>query len=212
MGPSSAIHSPRLPASNPCLSWCTHLDLSETGLTEFPASVVTHPGLDTLMLINNLITELPAGLFDSVVYDKSGITCRTIRSLTAFDNSSSCITRNPSYRSGRLCPRGRYRACQGALPEHGSRAGQRLRLRIARDPGRGPIELTRLETELAQLSSDLAAWTADLPPLHPRTGEPFNERQLFVEHANRDEFMQQGSNAGSIRPMWTISMIHSNQR
>ena len=54
----------------------------------------------------------------------------------------------------------------------------------------GRIELTRLEAELAQLSIDLAAWTADLPPLHPQTGEPFSEQQQLTEHANRDEFKQ----------------------
>ena len=54
----------------------------------------------------------------------------------------------------------------------------------------GRIELTNLEAELAQLSNDLAAWTADLPAQHPLTGEPFTAQQQLVEHMNRDQFKQ----------------------
>ena len=50
-----------------------HLDLSDTGLTEIPASVLPHARLETLMLMNNNISQLPAGFFDSPVYEKRGV-------------------------------------------------------------------------------------------------------------------------------------------
>ena len=54
----------------------------------------------------------------------------------------------------------------------------------------GRRALAHLETELNQLMTDLAAWTGQLPALHPLTTEPFTAEQLAIEHANRDEFKQ----------------------
>jgi hypothetical protein len=64
---------------------------------------------------------------------------------------------------------------------------------IYRQPGslaEGRAELVRLETEYDTLRSELAAWTADIPALHPVSGEPFTPQQLMIEHATRDEFKQ----------------------
>ncbi|VVP55867.1 hypothetical protein PS858_05675 [Pseudomonas fluorescens] len=167
-----------------------HLDLSETGLTEIPASVVTHPRLDALMLINNRITELPAGLFDSVVYDKRGIHLSDNPLVDSVRQLIKLHYLETSYDLGVYAPEADIERVRALYPNMEVEQASDFVYELPGTLEEGRIELTRLETELAQLSSDLAAWTADLPPLHPRTGEPFNERQLFVEHANRDEFMQ----------------------
>lgn len=167
-----------------------HLDLSETGLTEIPASVVTHPRLDALMLINNRITQLPAGLFDSVVYDKRGIHLSDNPLVDSVRQLIKLHYLETSYDLGVYAPEADIERVRALYPNMEVEQASDFVYELPGTLEEGRIELTRLETELAQLSSDLAAWTADLPPLHPRTGEPFNERQLFVEHANRDEFMQ----------------------
>ncbi|MDB5995183.1 MAG: hypothetical protein JWP42_2319 [Pseudomonas sp.] len=167
-----------------------HLDLSATGLTEIPGSVLKHGKLDTLMLLNNQISELPAGLFDSAVYDNRGIhltnnpLSRQARELIKqqyFENS---------YDLGVLAPQADIERVRTLYPT--------LELEQASDfvyelPGTledGRVELANLEAEITRLSNDLAAWTADLPPRHPLTGEPFNAQQQFIEHANRDEFRE----------------------
>ena len=172
------------------LSELVHLDLSDTGLTEIPGGAMRHPKLDTLMLMNNQITELPGGIFDSAVYDKRGVhlshnplthQARQLIKLRYFDTS---------YDLGVYAPEADIERVRALYPsmevEHASDYVYEL-------PGTledGRVELTHLEAELAQLSTDLSAWTANLPPRHPLTGEPFNAQEQLIEHANRDEFKQ----------------------
>lgn len=167
-----------------------HLDLSDTGLTEIPASTLQHARLNTLMLMNNNISELPPGLFDSAVYDKRGIhlsqnplsdQARELIKQQYFDTSWDLGVSAPEADIARI------RALYPGLEFEGASDV------IYELPGTfadGRIELARKEAELAQMSIDLAVWTADLPPLHPQTGEPFSEQQRLIEHANRDEFKQ----------------------
>lgn len=167
-----------------------HLDLSETGLTEFPASAITHPRLDTLMLINNRITELPAGLFESKVYDKRGIHLADNPLVDSDRHLIKLHYLETSYDLGVYAPEADIVRVRALYPNMEIEQASDFVYELPGTLEDGRVELTRLETELAQLSSDLAAWTTDLPPRHPRTGEPFNERQVSVEHANRNEFMQ----------------------
>ncbi|MFL1526441.1 dermonecrotic toxin domain-containing protein [Pseudomonas sp. O230] len=167
-----------------------HLDLSETGLTEIPASAITHPKLNTLMLVNNRITELPAGLFDSTVYDKRGVHLSDNPLIDSVRQRIKLHYLETSYDLGVYAPQADIERVRALYPNMEVEQASEFVYELPGTLEEGRIELTRLEAELAKLSNDLAAWTADLPPLHPRTGEPFNERQLFVEHANRDEFMQ----------------------
>ncbi len=167
-----------------------HLDLSHTGLTEIPGGALQHPRLDALMLIGNAISELPTGLFESPLYEK-----RSVR-----------LSNNPLSNGARELIKQHYFETSYDLGVSASEADiQRVRalypnmeIEQASDfvyelPGTladGRTELAKLEAELTRLSNDLAVWTADLPPRHPLTGEPFNAQQLLVEHANRDEFKQ----------------------
>lgn len=167
-----------------------HLDLSETGLTEFPASAITHPRLDTLMLIDNRITELPAGLFESKVYDKRGIHLADNPLVDSDRHLIKLHYLETSYDLGVYAPEADIVRVRALYPNMEIEQASDFVYELPGTLEDGRVELTRLETELAQLSSDLAAWTTDLPPLHPRTGEPFNELQVSVEHANRNEFMQ----------------------
>ncbi|MVV50640.1 hypothetical protein EJA72_20725 [Pseudomonas sp. PB120] len=167
-----------------------HLDLSETGLTRIPDSALRHPKLDTLMLTNNQITELPPGILDSVAYEKRGVhlsnnpladSARELIKLHYLENS---------YDLGVLAPETDIERVRALYPNLEVEQASEFVYELPGTLADGRVELSNLEAELAQLSNDLAAWTADVPALHPRTGEPFNERQLFVEHANRDEFKQ----------------------
>ncbi|MGF6151938.1 dermonecrotic toxin domain-containing protein [Pseudomonas fluorescens] len=167
-----------------------HLDLSQTGLSEFPASIMHHPKLDTARLSNNSISELPGGLFESPVYNKHGV----------------FLTRNPLSDSARQLIKQRYLDSLYDLGVYAPEADiarvkalyPNMEVEQASDfvyelPGTlddGRLELARLEAELNRLSTDLSAWTADLPARHPLTGEPFDAQQQLIEHSSRDEFKQ----------------------
>ncbi|MHC8288270.1 dermonecrotic toxin domain-containing protein [Pseudomonas sp. XS1P51] len=172
------------------LSELVHLDLSDTGLAEIPDSAMRHPKLDTLMLMNNRITELPAGIFDSVVYDKRGVHL----SRNPLTNQARQLIKHQyfetSYDLGVFAPEADIERVRALYPNLEVEQASDLVYELPGTLEDGRVELTNLEAELAQLSNDLAAWTANLPPRHPLTGEPFNAQQQLIEHANRDEFKQ----------------------
>ncbi|UVK97509.1 dermonecrotic toxin domain-containing protein [Pseudomonas sp. B21-048] len=167
-----------------------HLDLSDTGLSEIPGSALLHPRLNTLMLINNNISQLPAGFFDSPVYEKRGV---HLSQNPLGDQARDQIKQQyfeTSYDLGVYAPEADIARARALFPDLEIEEASGYVYELPGTLADGRIELTRLEAEFARLSIDLAAWTADLPLLHPRTGEPFSEQQRLIEHANRDEFKQ----------------------
>ncbi len=172
------------------MSDLNHLDLSHTGLTEFPASVLQHTKLDTLMLLNNKITELPPGLFDSPVCNKQGV------SLTHNPLSNEARQRikqhhvETAYDLGVFAPQADIERVTALYPGMDVEQASDFLYELPGTLADGRVELTRLETELTQLRNDLSARAADLPARHPLTGEPFDAQQQLFEHASRDEFKQ----------------------
>lgn len=167
-----------------------HLDLSDTGLGEVPASSLKHAKLDTLMLMNNRITELPAGLFDSAVYDKRGVYLSHNPLLAKERDLIKQHYFDTSYDLGVYAPEADTSRVTALYPNMEVEQASEFVYELPGTLEDGRIELTRLEVEYARLGNDLSAWTADLPPQHPVTGEPFDAQQRFVEHATRDEFKQ----------------------
>jgi len=165
-----------------------HLDLSETDLTGIPGTALHHPTLDTLMLTNNNITELPPELFESPICDKRGVHL-SHNPLTA---SARQLVKlhylETSYDLGVYAPEADIERVRALYPHMEIEQASEFVYELPGTLENGRAELTLLEAELARLSNDLSAWTADLPPLHPVTGEPFNAFQLFAEQANRDAF------------------------
>ncbi|SEE33660.1 Leucine-rich repeat (LRR) protein [Pseudomonas frederiksbergensis] len=167
-----------------------YLDLSRTGLTGIPDSVVRHPKLDTAKLLHNKISELPAQLFESPVYTKRAIHL-THNPLS--DNARQLIKHHyfsSSYDLGIYAPEADINRVRALYPNLEVEQASEFVYELAGTLADGRIELTHLEAELAQLSNDLAAWTSDLPAQHPLTGEPFTAQQQLVEHMNRDQFKQ----------------------
>ncbi|WP_030131773.1 dermonecrotic toxin domain-containing protein [Pseudomonas sp. QTF5] len=167
-----------------------HLDLSDTGLTEIPVSTLQHARLDTFMLMNNNISELPPGLFDSPVCDKRGI---HLSQNPLSDQTRELIKHHyldTGYDLGVSAPEADIERVRALYPNLEIEQASEFVYELPGTFADGRTTLTNLEAELTQLNNDLAAWTADLPPLHPRTGEPFNAQQQFAEHLNRDQFKQ----------------------
>jgi Leucine-rich repeat (LRR) protein len=167
-----------------------HLDLSHTGLTEIPPSVLTHSKLDTAKLLGNQISELPPGVFDSSVYDKRGMHL-THNPLS--DRARQLIKHHhfdTSYDLGVYAPETDINRVRALYPNLEVEQASEFVYELPGTLEDGRAELTRLEAELNQLRDDLTAWTTDLPALHPLSGEPFNAQQQLLEHARRDELKQ----------------------
>ncbi|MHC8345531.1 dermonecrotic toxin domain-containing protein [Pseudomonas sp. RT6P73] len=172
------------------MSELAHLDLSDTHLTEIPASVLQHPKLETLLLMNNRISELPAGLFESSLYEKRGVHLThnplSIRARELIKQHHF----ETAYDMGVYAPEADIVRVKALYPGMEVEQASEFVYELPGTLEVGRTYLTRLEEELTQLRNDLSAWTADVPDRHPDTGEPFNADQLFAEQANRDEFKQ----------------------
>lgn len=167
-----------------------HLDLSDTGLTDVPESTLHHRRIDTLRLMNNRITELPAELFDSAVYEKRGVHL-SHNPLT--DRARQLIKHQyfeTSYDMGVDAPQADVDRVMSLYPRMDAEQASEFVYELTGTLEDGRAELTNLETQLAQLSHDLSAWAADLPLRHPLTGEPFTAHQELVERVSREEFKQ----------------------
>lgn len=167
-----------------------HLDLSGTGLTGIPRGALQSTRLNTLLLMNNAISELPAKLFESPVYEKRGVhladnplndASRDLIKQYYFETSYDLDVTAPEADIQRVC---------ALYPSLEAEQASDFIYELPGTMAEGRVELAKLEAELTQLGNDLVAWTADVPTRHPLTGEPFTAEQLSVEHANRDEFKQ----------------------
>ncbi|WP_347901544.1 hypothetical protein [Pseudomonas purpurea] len=167
-----------------------HLDLSHTGLTEVPVGVIRHPKLNTAKLSGNKISELPSELFDSPVYHKHGVQLghnplsSSARELIKHHYFSS------AYDVGVYAPEADIERVTALYPNTEPRQASDFVYDLPGTLEDGRFELERLETELAQLGDDLSAWVADLPALHPRSGEPFNAPQQRIEREYRSALKQ----------------------
>ncbi|UZE10568.1 dermonecrotic toxin domain-containing protein [Pseudomonas sp. B21-053] len=165
-----------------------YIDLGDTGISSLPPGLLDLPSLETAIFSENQFTELPAQLFQLPARKTEG-----------FDFSSNPLS---------VDSRNRVKSYFQKVRENlGVQADQADIERVAalypfmeREqasdfvqnlPGTletGRTELTRLETEYTTLCDSLAAWSGNLPALHPASGAPFSPRQLMVEHYARDEF------------------------
>ncbi|EJM22934.1 hypothetical protein PMI22_01357 [Pseudomonas sp. GM21] len=167
-----------------------HLDLSDTNLTAIPVGALQHPKLDTLLLMNNKISELPVELFESSLYEKRGVHLTH----NPISNRSRELVKqhhfDSAYDMGVYAPEADIDRVRTLYPGMEVEQASEFVYELPGTLEDGRADLSRLEEELTRLRTDLSAWTADLPAQHPLTGEPFSPLQLIAEQANRDEFKQ----------------------
>lgn len=166
----------------------SYIDLADTGITRIPNGLAGHPSLNTGIFNNNRISDIPQAFFLSPPEITSG-----------FDfahNPVSTATRDRIrahfHQSGQTL---------GVLSEPVDIARIRqlyslfnvedASLFFYRMPGftqDARLALTRLEDEFRTMSTDLAAWTGNIPAINPFSQAPFTALELAEEHAARDEF------------------------
>lgn len=167
-----------------------YIDLSSTGLHQLPPGLLTRPHLRTALLNDNQIEELPSALFSLPSNMQEGFDLGG-NPISAAGRERIKIHFNQTHRDfGIFAEQADIRRLQVLYPRLDREEASEF---IYRQPGslaEGRAELVRLETEYDTLRNELAAWTADIPALHPVSSEPFTPQQLMIEHATRDEFKQ----------------------
>ncbi|PMQ14068.1 hypothetical protein PseAD21_01705 [Pseudomonas sp. AD21] len=165
-----------------------YIDLSETGISELPTGLLSRPQLRTALLNDNRIQSLPSILFELPGNIPEG-----------FDLGGNPIAAADRERIKHYFNETRQDFGVLAEPADLLRV-QTLYTRMDQEqaseffyllPGtlaEGRVELARLESEYSALSTNLATWAIDHPPLHPISGEPFTIEELLNEYAARHEF------------------------
>ncbi|CAI8778155.1 dermonecrotic toxin domain-containing protein [Pseudomonas serboccidentalis] len=168
-----------------------YLDVSQTGISSFPDGLLTRPLLRTALLNGNTIAQLPAEVFELPSVIQDGID---------LGNNPLDTTDLERIKQHFLHTLGDFgvsaadtdiQRVQTLYPLMDREEASHFIYLLPGDLAEGREALTRLEAELATLESELAAWTADVPALHPRSQQPFTAQQLQIEHLSRDEFRQQ---------------------
>ncbi|MHA3736561.1 dermonecrotic toxin domain-containing protein [Pseudomonas sp. Eth.TT006] len=167
-----------------------YIDLAHTGIEHFPDGLLTRTRLNTVLLNDNAIVQLPEALFalppsiqEGIDLGKNPIDLGTHERIkrhyaeTGLDFSI-------------YAPENDILQVQSLYPLMDKEEASRFIYLLPGDLEQGTAELSRLQGELLSLHNDLNRWTADIPALHPSSGLPFTERQLSIEQASRDEFRE----------------------
>jgi Leucine-rich repeat (LRR) protein len=167
-----------------------YIDLSSTGVTELPPGLLTRPRLQSALLNDNRIEELPDALFNLPTNLQEGFDLGG-NPVSAAGRERIKIHFNQTRRDfGIFARQADIQRLQVLYPRLDQEEASEFIYRLPGTLAEGRIELTRLETEYDTLRNELASWTADIPALHPVSGEAFTPQQLTIEHATRDEFKQ----------------------
>ncbi|MCF4994432.1 hypothetical protein GIW70_08670 [Pseudomonas syringae] len=168
-----------------------YADLGSTGITEPPQGWLTREHLNTIIMSNNQITDLPAHVFQlsEVMQDAIDVAGNPLSDLclerikTLFANSGRDF--------GVLAPADDIRRVRLLYPTNDIEEASNFVYRLAGTLEQGRMEITRLEAEYAQLSNDLSVWTAAVPQVHPLTGAALDPAEAFIQQDLRDDFKAQ---------------------
>lgn len=172
----------------------THLNLENTGISVLPDGLLHHPHLRTVNLSNNQFTALP----DAVFALEPGAANRlnfAHNPLTqaARERVKAYYTENKRYFGVLPDPVDitRVRTLFPALDQlHASWLIYELPSTLLQ----GRIQVTRWESEILQLTSQLSHWARQLPALNSVNGKAYTPVEQMAELAARDAFSTQLEN------------------
>lgn len=168
----------------------TYIDVSDTGLANFPSGLLSRPRLQTALLNDNHISELPAALFDLPSATRDGFDLGGNPLCDAARERIKSHYGGTTQDFGVFAPQPEINRVQALYPLLDQENASDFIYRLPGTLADGEIEITRLENEFTTLSSDLTAWTFDVPAVHPVSGAPLTDQQLLNERLTRNEFKE----------------------
>lgn len=165
------------------------VDLSSTGIDRIPPGLLNHPQLETALLSSNRITELPDELFNLAADVSDGFDFGHNPLSTPVRERIKTHYRQTENDFGVLAPLADIDQTIELYPALDIEQASKLIYRLPGTLIDGRIELTRKQTELADLISDLEVWTTNIPD-HPITGHPLSGEELLQEQLKRKTFKE----------------------
>ncbi|MFM9382118.1 dermonecrotic toxin domain-containing protein [Pseudomonas sp. UV AK001] len=172
------------------LNSLTYLDLSRTGLLEVPSGLIDHPTLKTAILSDNLITDLPEGLF--------GVTAKVSDGYDLSGNPLSAATRERIKHYQRetgqdfavLADPADIVATQQLFSDLDDQDASDVFYSLPGSIEDGRSQLRRWEAEIRKMKTELLQWETAAPNTHPVTGQTLTPRQMSAMMVNRRTFIQ----------------------
>ncbi|TDK52452.1 dermonecrotic toxin domain-containing protein [Pseudomonas moraviensis] len=169
----------------------SYIDLSNSGLSEVPDGLASHPKLRTAVLTGNRITQLPDALFDLPAEHSDG--------LYFSDNPLSTTTREKIkayYRSHRQDFDVRaadedISLARELFPDLDQQEASDMIYDLSGTLTDSHAQLLRWQAELAQMQRDLDAWVLEIPSTDPATGRALSASQRAQQRSARTAFKQE---------------------
>ncbi|MFJ7796741.1 dermonecrotic toxin domain-containing protein [Pseudomonas sp. NPDC096950] len=165
-----------------------YIDLGDTGISSLPPGLLDLPSLETAIFSENQLTELPAQLFQLPASKSEGFDFASNPLSVDTRNQVKSYFKQTRENLGVQANQSDIDRVTALYPVMEREQASDFVYSLPGTLETGRTVLTLLEAEYSTLCDTLAAWSGNLPAVHPLTGEPFSPRQRLVEHYARDEF------------------------
>ncbi|MCU0118939.1 hypothetical protein N8H74_11795 [Pseudomonas sp. B2M1-30] len=166
----------------------SYLDLSNTGISKAPPELAAHPKLQTVIVSDNQLTELPEAFFELPGRKSENFDCSNNPLTASTRERIKVYSREHGKDFGVLADPADIDATKALFPSLDNEEASDVFYGLPGDLEHGRSQLRHWKAEIEQLTSDLAAWKTAIPETHPLSGQPLNTPQLIAEHAARQEF------------------------
>ncbi|WPN97065.1 dermonecrotic toxin domain-containing protein [Pseudomonas sp. MUP55] len=195
----------------------TYLDLDETGITEVPANLVRQRSLETLLLTDNQISELPRELFELPPAISKGFDFSGNPLSTATRDRIKAYYRNTGEDFCVLAQTADLVRVQKLYPNLDSLEASDYFYNLPGTIAQARIELTRLEGELNDLTRELNQWESEIPN-DPLTGQPLEMAERELQESLREAFKEklltawrkqpvEGSSTAEFELTWYLPLL-----
>jgi Leucine-rich repeat (LRR) protein len=167
-----------------------YLDLSSTGIDQIPAGLLTRPRLESAILNNNRIAELPDAIFELSGAISEGLDLEN----NPFPEPLIARIKQHFQHTGErwetTAPWPDINSLKALYPTFST---HECNLFIFNMPGSleaGRLELTRLGAEYEKLTADLQEWQISVPTHHPILGTELPQQVRAQEQVKRQAFKE----------------------
>ncbi|MGE8150959.1 dermonecrotic toxin domain-containing protein [Pseudomonas vancouverensis] len=179
-----------IPPDTQAMPELEYLDLSNTNISTVPDNLPNNPQLKTANMSNNQITELPEALF--------ALTSEASKKFNFSNNPLSTAARErvkahydrTRQNFGVMADQADLDRTRALYPDLNPEQANALIYSLPGTLADGSAQLGGWETEITQMSDVLRDWARDVPDVHPVTGQPQNNAQMYAEYVAREEFAQ----------------------
>ncbi|HEX4550014.1 dermonecrotic toxin domain-containing protein [Pseudomonas sp.] len=164
------------------------LDVSSTGIAQLPAGLIDHPKIDVAIFSGNQFIDIPQAILERPGKMTKGLDFGNNPLSDACREKVKVYYQLNGHDLGVLAEMAEIVRVKALYPTMDNERANDFIYRLPGTLESGRQKVTRLPAEYQRLTTELAAWTGNVPALNPYTGLPFTAQELSDEHFFRDDF------------------------